>query len=264
MAVFTDRKSTAIRERCEQLGISCFAGNPRGGKAADFLPLARCEVVLSVNYLFIIERDIIDLASRYAVNVHGSLLPRYRGRTPHVWAIINGETETGITAHLIEEALDAGDIVGQIRLPIAPEATGADLLAQFRQLYPQLLAKVLADIAADTIEPQPQDARKATYFPKRTPDDGGIDWSWSGARIRNWVRAQAPPYPGAFTSWQGRRLPVHRAEFSDWGFRHDQPNGTVLVIESDALIVKVADGALRLTPFDASAYPLLHPESILS
>ena len=118
--VFTDHQSEGIIEYCNQHSLPMFVGNPRNGKAKLWLDSCQIEFenLLSINYLFILETDVLDCVTNYAVNFHGSLLPRYRGRTPHVWAIINGETESGITAHLMNSCCDDGDIVKQLHVPI--------------------------------------------------------------------------------------------------------------------------------------------------
>ena len=251
--VFTDAGSTGIVDYCVRRGIPHFVGNPRKGRAAAVLPQAHCDLLFSVNYLFLVEEDVLALPTRYAINLHGSLLPKYRGRTPHVWAIINGETQVGVTAHLMTEALDAGDIVRQVTIPIAPDATGAGVLGKYREVYPRLVQDILDDLRRGDITLTSQDEAKATYFPKRTPDDGAIDWQWSRERVYNWIRAQADPYPGAFFTFGGQRYTVHEAAFSEAGFRHEMPNGQVLSLEGDALTVKLANGALRIGPISPSA-----------
>lgn len=115
--MLTDSHSDGIVGYCEQQSLKCFKGNPRCLKASNWLDdqLIRFDYLLSINYLFILEEDILERA-HVAVNFHGSLLPKYRGRTPHVWAIINGEKECGITAHLMSAECDDGDIVKQIHI----------------------------------------------------------------------------------------------------------------------------------------------------
>src|SRR5215212_8517635 len=110
--IFTDSKSTGIVELAKVNNISCFTGKPNG-RAKEFLADFTTDVILSVNYLFIVDGNILSHPAKYAINFHGSLLPKYRGRTPHVWAIINNEKETGVTAHLMTEGCDEGDIVLQ-------------------------------------------------------------------------------------------------------------------------------------------------------
>lgn len=198
VCVLTDKGSTEISTFCVAEKIPCFSGNPRNGKGYEFFRDFEIEVLASVNYLFLIERDLIEYPSGIAFNIHGSLLPKYRGRTPHVWAIINGEKQTGITAHFIDPNCDTGDIIAQITVPIGKEDTGADILNKYTELYIPLLDLVLEKYQNNRIHASKQREEDATYFEKRTPESGHINWSWKSERIRNWVRAQANPYPGAF------------------------------------------------------------------
>ena len=109
---------------------------------------------------------------------------------------------------------------------------------------------VLSDIAQDRLSITPQNAALATYFEKRTPADGRINWNWQRERIRNWIRAQAAPYPGAFFYLANKQVVVHLAAYSDLGFRQIQPNGTLLETGSDYVIVKTPNGALRLSELE--------------
>jgi methionyl-tRNA formyltransferase len=173
-SVFTDRKSDVIQVFCSDNKINCFVGNPRNNKSESFRNniKERPDIILSINYLFLIEGDLIAYPKSYAVNVHGSLLPKYRGRTPHVWAIINNEKETGITAHLISSECDKGDIIAQKVIPITKEDTGGSILEKYKEYYPLLIDDVISKIQSGNFEIKRQDESKATYYPKRTPDDG--------------------------------------------------------------------------------------------
>jgi methionyl-tRNA formyltransferase len=246
--VFTDKGSTGIIELCHKEKIPVFAGNPRNGKAEAFIKEFEVDVILSINYLFIVERDIIDLAKKYAINLHGSLLPKYRGRTPHVWAIINNEKETGITAHLIAEGCDEGDIVFQERIAINDSDTGASLLEKFNDRYPVIISKVIDMIENDTIRPAKQNDKNATYFGKRAPVDGEINWNWQKEQINNWIRAQARPYPGAFTFYDNKKIIVHKIEYDNTGFHQNDENGKIL--NAEQVIVKTPNGAVRLVDFE--------------
>jgi len=243
--VLTDRQSTAIIDFCKQHAIPFFAGNPRNGKAIPFISAYTADVLLSVNYLFIIEKDIILFPKKYAVNFHGSLLPKYRGRSPHIWAIINNEKETGITAHLITEGCDEGDIIYQENLPIHPAATGADLLELFSVRYPSIVNDVIDTLESGNPLFIKQDESKATWFGKRTPEDGAINWNWHKERIYNWVRAQAKPYPGAFTFYKDKKVIIHKIEFCDDGFGYDAPNGKILAGGTEP-VIKTPNGAVKL------------------
>lgn len=251
-AVFTDKNSFEVIRFCKSKDIPLYIGNPRNGKSAAFIRRLECDILLSINYLFIIEQDLIDLPRQYAINIHGSLLPKYRGRTPHVWAIINGENETGITAHLIAEGVDRGAIVKQIKIPIREQDKGVDILTKFQVLYPKLIDSVLSDIKENRIELITQDETKATYFGKRTPADGKINWEWSKERIRNWIRAQSKPYPGAFSYYENSKLVIHWAEYCDEGYHYQDLNGSILRVLKDGLIVKTPNGALHISNIEGS------------
>lgn len=242
--VATDRGSTTISALAEAKGADVFVGNPRGGKLAAFLATRSVDVLFSINYLFLIERDVLSLVPR-VVNLHGSLLPKYRGRTPHVWAIINNESHTGVTAHLVDEGCDTGPIILQREVPIEYTDTGATILLKFSSLYPEIIADVYRMLVEDRLSVMPQDMRMATYFGKRAPEDGLINWNWHRERIYNWVRAQAAPYPGAFTFAAGKKVVIDWVEFDEGGYSWEEPNGTIKSL--DPVTVKTPNGLLRLS-----------------
>ena len=241
--VFTDRKSLKIISFAERKKIPLFIGNPRTSNSLDFISKYRIDVILSINYLFIIEKKLYG-KSRYSINIHGSLLPKYRGRTPHVWAIINNETKTGISAHLIDEGCDTGEIIKQIEVPIDPNDTGADILKKYKNLYIPLVESVIDDIKQNKLETFPQDESASSYFPKRVPEDGLINWNWDRTRIRNWIRAQSYPYPGAFTFYEGNKIIIDEIKEVDFNFSEFDPNGKILSV--DPFFIKTFDGVIQL------------------
>ncbi len=243
--VFTDKKSLEIIEYCNYENIPYFLGNPRNGKINKFIENYSVDVILSINYLFIIDSYLINFPRKYAINFHGSLLPKYRGRTPHVWSIINNEKETGITAHLITEDCDKGDIIYQQKIQILPDTTGGNLLGQFMDLFPSVIEKVIGQIESSQIIFVKQDESRATWFGKRNPDHGEINWNWQKERIYNWVRAQSSPYPGAFTFYNNIKVIVHKIEFSEIGYDYNQENGTILRGGVQP-IIKTPNGAVKL------------------
>lgn len=244
VAVFTDKGSVSIIDYAKTENLECFVGNPRNGKAESFISNKEIDVLLSVNYLFLIEDDLIHWPNKAAVNLHGSLLPKYRGRTPHVWAIINNEKQTGVTAHLISKGCDEGGVLKQKVIAINPEDTGADILEKYEKVYPELISEVISDIDSGVLRPVKQDESKATYFGKRTPKDGEINWNWQKERIRNWVRAQAAPYPGAYTWIEGRKLVIDKVVEDDLGFLQSFENG--LILTENPLRVKTPNGVLKI------------------
>lgn len=242
--VMTDKNSDDIIDFCKNKKINYFVGNPREGRCTAFIHKKDIDVLISINYLFLIEKELISLPKIIAFNIHGSLLPKYRGRTPHVWAIINNEIETGITAHLIDEGCDTGDIIEQVVIPIDQDDTGANILTKFNVNYIPLVKSILKKIANDNILIKKQNSNKATFFGKREPDDGHINWNWNKERIYNWVRAQAYPYPGAFTYLENSKIIIDKISFSDSGFSYDMPNGIVLSV--DPILVKTPNGIVKL------------------
>jgi len=201
------------------------------------------ELILSVYYRNMIGTRILDLARLGAFNMHGSLLPKYRGRAPINWAVLHGETRIGMTLHRMVKAPDAGNIVDQEGVDIGPRATAEEA---FRLVLPcarRVLARQIDALLAGTARETPQDESQATYFSGRKPEDGRIAWAQGSGQIFNLIRAVTDPYPGAFTDVGGSRLMVWWAE-PDAGGRRGRP-GEVLSVAP--LVVATGDGALELT-----------------
>jgi len=242
--IATDKGSDGIIFFAKEQHIPIFIGNPRNGKLRLFIKEHKFDIIFSINYLFLIKKDIIQLA-KYPINFHGSLLPKYRGRTPHVWSIINNETNTGITAHIIDENCDTGDVVLQKEIPIKANDTGAIILEQYNDLYPSMVKEVLNLVVNDKLQLTPQNNNVASYFGKRTPEDGLIKWFWQKERIRNWVRAQAFPYPGAFAMIEGEKIVIDKIDFLEHTFDYEMPDGLILQ-DSPKILVKTSNGVIEL------------------
>jgi methionyl-tRNA formyltransferase len=143
---------------------------------------------------------VLATARRGAFNMHGSLLPKYRGRVPVNWAIIRGEHETGATLHEMVEKPDAGRIAGQEAVPIGENDTAREVFARVTEAAGKVLARALPALLDGTASLTPQDLARGSYFGGRKPEDGRIDWTRSAREVHDLIRAVAPPYPGAFTS----------------------------------------------------------------
>ena len=157
------------------------------------------EVIFSFYYRNLLGRDILRIPSAGSFNLHGSLLPAYRGRAPVNWVLVNGERRTGVTLHHMVEAPDAGDIVGQKEVLIEFEDTAFTLYQKLCAKGRELLEEVLPLIEKGVAPRMAQDLKQGSYFGGRKPEDGKIDWSWPVMQIYNLVRAVTEPYPGAFT-----------------------------------------------------------------
>jgi methionyl-tRNA formyltransferase len=201
------------------------------------------EVQVVVAYGQILPRAVIDIAPRGTVNVHGSLLPRYRGAAPVQWAIVNGESETGVTTMLIDEGLDTGPTLLARATSIPEDETADALESRLARIGGELLAETLEGLRSGTIVPRPQDAARATLAPLIKKEDGLIDWGRAAPALARRVRG-FHPWPGAHTSVRGRGLKILRAR-AETG--PEGPPGMLLAIERDGLVVAAGEGtALRL------------------
>lgn len=215
----------------------------------DELRKLKLKFLISVNYRYIIPRELLN-QTQYPLNIHGSLLPKYRGRAPHIWAIINGESFTGVTCHVMEETVDTGPIYSQVKIPIHSDTTGIDILNEFKDKYPQVLRDTLDKINAN-YNPTPQIEDEATYFGKRIPEMGYIDILRSKKSIINFVRAQTKPYPGAYYFLpSGEKIIIYKIE----EYHSDQleirlPLGCIREV-NDVYILVVSDGNLIITEYE--------------
>jgi methionyl-tRNA formyltransferase len=186
---------------------------PADPNAAEIVAqVAECrpDFLFSFYYRLMLKAPLLALARQGALNMHGSLLPQYRGRVPVNWAIIRGETETGATLHYMTERPDDGDIVAQTAVPILPDDTAKEVFDKVTVAAELALDGVLPALVAGTAPRRPQDLGRGGYFGGRKPEDGVVDWSKSAVEIHNLVRAVAPPYPGARTSLRGRPARILR------------------------------------------------------
>jgi methionyl-tRNA formyltransferase len=173
------------------------------------------DFLFSFYYRRMLKAPLLALPARDALNMHGSLLPKYRGRAPVNWAVLHGERETGATLHRMTVKPDAGDILAQIAVPILPDDTAREVFDKVTVAAEMALAGVLPALIAGTAPRRPQEAAHATYFGGRRPEDGRIDWTRDAATVHNLVRAVAPPYPGAFTTVGGSPARVLRTRVQD-------------------------------------------------
>ncbi|MDY4388413.1 bifunctional UDP-4-amino-4-deoxy-L-arabinose formyltransferase/UDP-glucuronic acid oxidase ArnA [Pectobacterium aroidearum] len=206
------------------------------------------DVIFSFYYRTLLSDDILQLPSFGAFNLHGSLLPRYRGRAPVNWVLVNGETQTGVTLHKMVSRADAGDIVAQSVVAIDDEDTALTLHGKCRTAAAALLAQQLPLIRSREIMLTPQDESQASYFGRRTAADGLVDWQKSAREINNLIRAVTEPYPGAFTFLGERKVVIWRARV----LKNDsvKANGVKQepgsIISTSPLVVCCGEGALEI------------------
>jgi len=179
------------------------------GANAGLASLASVDFVFSFYFREMLPASLLALGTRGALNLHGSLLPKYRGRAPINWAILRGERETGATLHHMVERADAGDIVDQQSVPILINDTAMDVSRKVTVAAEIVLSRSLPGLIDGSAPRVPQQILPGQYFGRRRPEDGRIDWSQPARAIHDLVRAVAPPFPGAFTDIDGERWWIH-------------------------------------------------------
>jgi UDP-4-amino-4-deoxy-L-arabinose formyltransferase/UDP-glucuronic acid dehydrogenase (UDP-4-keto-hexauronic acid decarboxylating) len=236
----------SVTKTCAELGVTCTTANPHDSAETGVIRGIAPDAIFGLYYRDMIKDSVLSLAKRGGFNLHGSYLPRYRGRAPVNWQILHGETQGGVTLHHMVKRADAGDIVDQEAIPIGPDDTGVDV---YRKMLPaaelvlRRSAKAVLDGTARRIR---QMESKATYYGRRKPEDGLIDWNWCAEDVRNLVRAVTRPYPGAFTFASGRRINVWRVSHARFAVADQEPWPPVpgTIIGADGVFVYCGDCAL--------------------
>jgi methionyl-tRNA formyltransferase len=221
--------------------------NPNVSEVIDLVRVAQPDFLFSFYYRSMLGPELLALPARGAYNMHGSLLPKYRGRVPINWAVLHGETQTGATLHAMTVKPDAGDIVDRQAVPILPDDTAVEVFRKVSVAAELALDRVLPALIAGQAPHVPQDLTRGSYFGRRTARDGAIDWRRGALAAHNLIRAVAPPYPGAYSEAEGlplrvlRSLPAAGEAVSDvpmLGWRHDD------------VYARCQDGALKLLEFE--------------
>lgn len=214
----------------------------------------RPDFIFSFYYRHMLNPALLEAAPRGAYNMHGSLLPKYRGRVPVNWAVLHGERETGATLHRMVAKPDAGEIVARQAVPILPDDTAHEVFGKVTVAAEMALDRALPQLIAGTAPHQPLDLAAGSYFGGRRPDDGRIDWRKPAQQIHNLVRAVAPPYPGAFSDLaDGRRLRVLRTRLIDTESTTQAPRLHAL---GNDLVADCGHGRLRILAAEADGKAL--------
>jgi methionyl-tRNA formyltransferase len=200
------------------------------------------DFLFSFYYRRMLGPALLAIPTRGALNMHGSLLPRYRGRAPVNWAVLHGERETGATLHDMTAKPDAGGIVGQQSVPIGPDDTARAVFDKVTGAAEAVLDRALPALIAGTAVRRPNDLASGSYYGGRRPEDGRIDWNAAAKRVHDLVRAVAPPYPGAFAELPGGRLDVHRTRLLD-AAPPGAPSNVGVFVADGRVYARCGDGA---------------------
>jgi methionyl-tRNA formyltransferase len=240
-----------VADTASELGLPwIYADDPKAPDLAAAVQAAAPDLIFSFYYRAMLPAALLALARHGAYNLHGSLLPQFRGRAPTNWAVLKGATETGATLHEMVAKPDAGAIVDQQSVPILPDDTAAQVFDKVTVAAEQVLWRSVPALLAGHPPRLPNDIGSGSYFGGRKPEDGRIDWTQPAAQVYNLIRAVAPPYPGAFTDIAGQRLVVARA-------RRPLP-GQALSLAGLAPGLHLVDGAIVGVCGDGQALQVLH------
>ncbi|MDA8163322.1 MAG: formyltransferase [Desulfobacteraceae bacterium] len=235
----------SLGDMAKSLGIKVYY--PDDVNKPEWVGLIRSfapDVILSCYFRHMIKEDILNIPKIAALNLHGSLLPKYRGRCPVNWQIIHGETKGGVTLHHMVKKADAGDIVAQREVEISDTDTALSLFKKMEDAAYGLLKESIPKVLEGTAPRIPQDHSLATYFGGRRPDDGIINWDLSAVQIYNLIRAVTWPYPGAFSYLGGKKLIIWQAEpMNDKGL--GLATG-MIGIQDGQMLVQTGKGLIRL------------------
>ncbi|AEH07626.1 MULTISPECIES: methionyl-tRNA formyltransferase [Protofrankia] len=201
------------------------------------------DIIVATNWRTWIPPEVFTLPRHGTLNVHDSLLPAYAGFAPLIWALINGERDVGVTAHMMDDDLDAGDIVLQRAVPVEPTDTATDLFHKTLALFGPITVDGLALIASGHTDWVRQDRSRASFFHKRSIEDSRVDWTWPAEDIERLVRAQSDPYPNAFTFHRGERIRILSAAVSQG--RYGGTPGRVFIREGDGIVIVAGADARR-------------------
>ncbi|MER5276801.1 methionyl-tRNA formyltransferase [Streptomyces sp. NPDC002809] len=228
--------SDSVADLAEKHDVPVLIRNrPDDEELFERLKEADPDIIVANNWRTWIPPRIFALPRRGTLNIHDSLLPKYAGFSPLIWALINGEQEVGVTAHMMNDELDAGDIVRQEAVPVGPADTATDLFHKTVDLIAPVTTGALDLIASGQTEFTKQDRSRASFFHKRSTEDIRIDWTWPAQDLERLVRAQSAPYPSAFAFHKGKRLEVLDAVVSQ--ARYGGTPGRIFYREGEGVVI---------------------------
>ena len=234
--------ASPIKQAAQRLGIPVYQPERvRRPEALEYLRALAPEAMVVVGYGQIIPQSVIDLAPLGIINVHASLLPKYRGAGPIQWAIVNGETRTGVTTMRIDAGLDTGEMLLKAETGIGPEENAVDLGRRLALMGAELLVQTLDGLAAGSIAGQKQDDSQASYAPLLKKEDGAIGWNLPAGQIHNRVRG-LQPWPGAYAAFRGQKLHLWRTRVVEG----DGAGKGGVVLKAKPLLVQCGRGTLEL------------------
>lgn len=203
------------------------------------------EAIIVAAFGQILPKTLLDMPPYGCINVHASLLPKYRGAAPIQYSILEGEEETGITIMYMDDGIDTGDMILQARTPISPDETGGSLYEKLAVIGADLLIEALEKIKNNTAERIHQNNEQSTYVKMITKEMGKLDFTWPAIKLERWIRGM-DPWPSAYTFLDGKTLKIWKAEVEEYQDKENKPAkpGEVVEVRKDAIAVMTGEGIL--------------------
>ncbi len=215
---------SSVKKLAELNGIKVVTpADPNDGTLAAEVEKLKPDFLFSFYYRFMLGERLLSIPRRGALNMHGSLLPKYRGRVPVNWALVHGERQTGASLHYMELKPDAGDLVDQQAVPILPDDTAQQVFNKVTVAAETVLDRSIPQLVLGTAGRFPLKLKDGSYYGRRRPEDGRVDWSKPAWSVHNLIRAVAPPYPGAFSSSAGKPVKLLLSHYPDQPGKHKRP-----------------------------------------
>lgn len=235
---------TPVKEKALELGLNVYQpDNINANDSIEIIKKLSPDAIVVVAYGQILKEDILNAPKFGCINVHASLLPKYRGAAPINWAVINGEAKTGITTMMMSRGLDTGDMLLISETDIGENETASELHDRLMYIGAELLIDTINGIQTGNIVKTPQDHSKSTYAPMMTKELGKIDWSMDGCKVKDLVRG-TQTWPGAYITYKDKKIKIIKVEICD-KFMHDK-NGTVVKVNSEGIFVNAKDSCVIL------------------
>lgn len=246
-----------VKEVALAAGIPVFQPEKmRDGTALAMLKELAPELIVVVAYGKILPKDILELPKYGCINIHGSLLPKYRGAAPIQWSVINGEKVTGVTSMKLDEGMDTGDMLLKIETPILPDETAGELFDRLAPIGADCLEQTLELFGESAPEGERQDEAQATYAPMLKKEDGAVDFSLPAQKLHDLIRGTSP-WPSAYTTLDGARLKLLRSSVTDGSGRPGE------LLDAKKLMIACGDGALLITEVQPEGGKRMNAEDFL-
>lgn len=253
--------STPVKKKASELNLKIYQPESVNSKESiNIIKRLNPDCIVVAAYGQILKKDILDIPKYGCLNVHASLLPKYRGAAPINWAIIEGEKETGITIMEMDEGMDTGDILKSKAIPIEETDDSESIHDKLSILGSQLILETLEDIKNDNIQKIPQDENLATYAPMLSKKTGKIDWNNKGERIINTIRG-LKPWPSAYTIYKGQNVKIHEAEKTEKFSK--MANGVVVKVSQEGIFVNCSDSCIVIKVLQFPGKKKLHVSEYL-